>query len=106
MTLPPKPGVRPANPHFSSGPCTKHPGWSLSWLDGALLGRYHRSKEAHARLELALLKTRHLLRLPADYRVGIVCPRPTPARWRWRCGRYSGPAASTCSPGKLLARNG
>ena len=72
MTLPPKPHVRPANPRFSSGPCTKHPGWSLSWLDGALLGRYHRSKEAHARLEIALLKTCHLLRLPTDYRVGIV----------------------------------
>ena len=72
MTLPPKPGVRPANPRFSSGPCTKHPGWSLAALEGALLGRYHRSKEARARLELALLKTSHLLRLPSDYRVGIV----------------------------------
>jgi phosphoserine aminotransferase len=72
MTLPPKPNVRPANPRFSSGPCTKHPGWSLGWLDGALLGRNHRSVEAHARLELALLKTRHLLRLPPDHRVGIV----------------------------------
>jgi len=67
-----KPSFRPANPRFSSGPCTKHPGWSLVLLDHALLGRYHRNKEAHARLELALIKTRDALRLPAYYRVGIV----------------------------------
>jgi phosphoserine aminotransferase len=72
MTLPPKPAIRPANPCFSSGPCAKHPGWSVSSLDRALLGRSHRSKEARARLELALAKTRALLALPEHYRVGIV----------------------------------
>jgi len=72
MTLPPKPDIRPANPRFSSGPCAKHPGWSVSSLDRALLGRSHRSKEARARLELALAKTRALLALPEHYRVGIV----------------------------------
>lgn len=41
-------------------------------LKGALLGRNHRSKEARARLELALRKTRALLELPSGYRVGIV----------------------------------
>jgi phosphoserine aminotransferase len=71
MTLP-KPDVRPANPRFSSGPCTKRPGWSPAALAGALLGRNHRSKEAKARLELALRKTRELLKLPDGYRVGIV----------------------------------
>ena len=27
-----KPTVKPANPEFSSGPCTKRPGWSLAAL--------------------------------------------------------------------------
>ena len=71
MSLP-KPSVRPANPRFSSGPCTKHPGWSLAALSGALLGRNHRARETHARLALALRRTREVLRLPEDYRVGIV----------------------------------
>jgi phosphoserine aminotransferase len=72
MNLPPKPSVRPANPRFSSGPCTKRPGWSLGALKGALLGRNHRAKETKARLGLALVKTRELLKLPSGYRVGIV----------------------------------
>jgi phosphoserine aminotransferase len=72
LTLPPKPARRPANPRFSSGPCTKHPGWSLDGLKGALLGRNHRQPESKARIELALDKTRKLLELPSDYRVAIV----------------------------------
>ena len=72
MTLPPKPAKRPANPRFSSGPCTKHPGWSLDGLKGALLGRNHRRPEPKARIEAALLKTRELLKLPDDYRVALV----------------------------------
>lgn len=67
-----KPNLRPKNPRFSSGPCTKHPGWTLAGLSGALLGRNHRAKETHARLALALSKTREILRLPEDYRVAIV----------------------------------
>jgi phosphoserine aminotransferase len=67
-----KPAKRPLNPRFSSGPCTKRPGWSLQALDGALLGRNHRRPETKARLELALAKTRELLRLPQGYRVAIV----------------------------------
>lgn len=72
MTLPPKPARRPANPRFSSGPCTKHPGWSLDGLKAALLGRNHRQPETKARIEAALLKTRALLKLPDDYRVALV----------------------------------
>ncbi|HUU67425.1 MAG TPA: phosphoserine transaminase [Methyloceanibacter sp.] len=72
MTLPPKPARRPANPRFSSGPCTKRPGWSLDALKGALLGRNHRQPETKARIEAALLKTRDLLGLPDDYRVALV----------------------------------
>ncbi|MGH6865603.1 MAG: phosphoserine transaminase [Methyloceanibacter sp.] len=72
MTTPSKPNRRPANPRFSSGPCTKHPGWSLDGLKGALLGRNHRQPEAKARLEHAIVKTRELLELPPDYRLAIV----------------------------------
>ena len=72
MTPLPKPDIRPANPRFSSGPCTKRPGWTPAALAGALLGRNHRSKEAKARLDLALVTTRELLKLPDGYRVGIV----------------------------------
>ena len=72
MTSVPKPARRPANPRFSSGPCTKRPGWSLDALKGALLGRNHRRPEVKARIELALTKTRELFRLPQGYRVALV----------------------------------
>ena len=72
MTLPPKPAKRPENPRFSSGPCTKHKGWSVETLKGALLGRNHRQPETKARIEAALLKTGALLALPQGYRVALV----------------------------------
>jgi len=72
LTLPPKPTKRPENPRFSSGPCTKHKGWSLDALKGALLGRNHRGPETKARIEAALLKTRALLQIPDAYRVALV----------------------------------
>jgi phosphoserine aminotransferase len=72
VSVPKKPALRPANPRFSSGPCTKHPGWSLDGLKGALLGRNHRQPESKARLELALNRTRDLLKLPRGYLAAIV----------------------------------
>src|SRR3977135_4288320 len=66
------PGVRPAIPHFSSGPCAKRPGWSLSALTDAVLGRSHRSKIGKAKLKRAIDLTREVLEVPADYRIGIV----------------------------------
>src|SRR6516162_7263066 len=66
------PGVRPTVPHFSSGPCAKRPGWSLSALTDALLGRSHRSKVGKAKLKRAIDLTREILEMPADYRLGIV----------------------------------
>ncbi|MBV9261612.1 MAG: phosphoserine aminotransferase, partial [Pseudolabrys sp.] len=68
----PKPGVRPVNPHFSSGPCAKRPGWSLQALTDAVLGRSHRSKLGKAKLKRAIDLTREILEVPADYRIGIV----------------------------------
>lgn len=69
MTTVAKPARKPANPNFSSGPCTKRPSWSPKALDGALLGRSHRSKEGKARLKLAIDKTKAILGVPA----GFVC---------------------------------
>src|SRR5512132_1544449 len=66
------PGVRPSVPHFSSGPCAKRPGWSLQNLTDALLGRSHRSKAGKAKLKRAIDLTREVLKVPADYRIGIV----------------------------------
>jgi phosphoserine aminotransferase len=67
-----KPEKRPLRPQFSSGPCAKRPGWSLSSLENALVGRSHRSKPAKARLQEILDRSRALLGLPDDYRLGIV----------------------------------
>ena len=67
-----KPDVRPANPHFSSGPCAKRPGWSLAALAPALLGRSHRAREPKARLAEVIARSRAVLGMPADWRLGIV----------------------------------
>ena len=66
------PDVRPANPNFSSGPCSKRPGWTPDVLATALVGRSHRAKPAKARIVEAIELTRELLDLPEGYRVGIV----------------------------------
>src|SRR5512145_3130271 len=66
------PAMRPAVPHFSSGPCAKRPGWSLQALTDAVLGRSHRSKIGKAKLKRAIDLTREVLEVPPDYRIGIV----------------------------------
>jgi phosphoserine aminotransferase len=72
MTEVTKPAVRPARPFFSSGPCAKRPGWTPEALKNALVGRSHRSKPGKARLKDAIDRTRKILGIPADYRIGIV----------------------------------
>src|SRR5271165_6286140 len=67
-----EPAVRPARPFFSSGPCAKRPGWTPEALNGALVGRSHRSKPGKAKLKDAIVRTKKLLGIPDDYRVGIV----------------------------------
>lgn len=67
-----KPAQRPDNPRFGSGPTTKRPGWSLSALEGALLGRSHRAGPSKARLAEVIERSHALLGLPDDYRLGIV----------------------------------
>ncbi len=72
VTAPVKPAHTPKNPNFSSGPCTKRPGFTLAALEGALLGRSHRAKEPKAKLAEVITRSRDILGLPADWRLGIV----------------------------------
>jgi phosphoserine aminotransferase len=67
-----KPGTRPDNPCFSSGPCAKRPGWSPAVLSGALTGRSHRSAPGKAKLKAVIERSKALLGMPDDYRLGIV----------------------------------
>jgi phosphoserine aminotransferase len=66
------PAARPANPRFSSGPCAKIPGFSLDLLSDAPLGRSHRATVGKAKLKEAIDRTRAILGVPDDYRIGIV----------------------------------
>ena len=72
MTEHTKPGVKPARPYFSSGPCAKPPGYDPSKIATAVLGRSHRSKLGKARLQYCIDLMRELLRLPDSHRIGIV----------------------------------
>ncbi len=67
-----KPDMRPANPHFSSGPCTKRPGWRPDVLADAFLGRSHRHATGKMLLKDVIDRTRAVLGIPDDYRIGIV----------------------------------
>ncbi|MCA3629329.1 MAG: phosphoserine transaminase [Methylobacterium sp.] len=66
------PANLPRVANFSSGPCAKRPGWSLKALNDAPLGRSHRAKIGKDKLKLAIDLTREVLKVPADYRIGIV----------------------------------
>lgn len=68
----PRPDERPKDARFSSGPCRKHPGWSLSSLSTEHLGRSHRASSPKARLADAISRSTELLGLPEGWRVGIV----------------------------------
>ena len=67
-----KPAARPANARFSSGPCAKPPVWTLDALADAPLGRSHRASVGKSKLKEAIDRTRALLGVPDDYRIGIV----------------------------------
>jgi phosphoserine aminotransferase len=71
-TTPATPGVRPARPEFSSGPCAKRPGWTPENLKNAVLGRSHRGKPGKAALKAAIDQTREILEVPEGYLIGIV----------------------------------
>ena len=70
MTI--KPNTKPNNPNFSSGPCSKRPGWSIQNLKINTLGRSHRAKIPKKRLLEVINLSKKILKLPNDYQVGIL----------------------------------
>jgi len=74
-----KPAVKPARPQFSSGPCAKRPGWSLAALGDAALGRSHRAKIGKDKLAAVIERSKSVLGMPKDYRLGIVAGSDTGA---------------------------
>ncbi len=69
---PNSPKIKPRVPHFSSGPCAKRPGWSVTNLQNACVGRSHRSEDGRAKLAEVIERSKKILGIPADYRLGIV----------------------------------
>ena len=69
-----KPIARPDRPFFGSGPTAKRPGWSLSGLEGAMLGRSHRDAVAKARINEVIERSRQVLGIPASQTVVLVMP--------------------------------
>jgi phosphoserine aminotransferase len=67
-----KPTRRPKRPHFSSGPCAKRPGWSPEGLREAVVGRSHRAKVGKQKLAAVIDRSKKVLGIPDDYRLGIV----------------------------------
>ena len=66
------PAARPTDPNFSSGPCTKFPGWSVDLLAHAALGRSHRAKQPKAKLKAVIDRSKAMLGLPENWLLGIV----------------------------------
>ena len=66
------PTRRPQRPHFSSGPCAKRPGWRVDTLANALVGRSHRARAGVDRIQAVADRSRSLLGLPPDWRLGLV----------------------------------
>ncbi len=67
-----RPTLRPACPNFSSGPCAKRPGWNVGALAAAMVGRSHRAEPARARIQEISDRSRAILGIPADWRLGVV----------------------------------
>jgi phosphoserine aminotransferase len=74
-----KPTTKPKKPNFSSGPCAKRPGWNIQNLKTDSLGRSHRAKLPKQRLVEVINLSKQLLKIPADYKVGIIAGSDTGA---------------------------
>ena len=74
-----KPTVKPLNPNFSSGPCSKRPGYNLTNLGTDTLGRSHRSSIGKSALAGSIELSKEILGLPEGYRLGIVVGSDTGA---------------------------
>ncbi len=72
MTQFEKPSQRPARATFSSGPCTKFPGWNLDVLKGFQPGRSHRAKSEVEKLNAVIERSKKVLGVPDDYKLAIV----------------------------------
>ncbi|HRD94565.1 phosphoserine transaminase [Accumulibacter sp.] len=64
--------AKPKNPNFSSGPCSKRPGYDVTALQLDTLGRSHRSALGKKVLAQLCSETARVLGLPDGYRVGVV----------------------------------
>jgi phosphoserine aminotransferase len=60
------------NPNFSSGPCSKRPGWGLDVLKDAAVGRSHRSAPGKRKLAEAIDESKNILGIPDNYLLGIL----------------------------------
>lgn len=74
-----KPTQKPANPNFSSGPCSKRPSWSIDALKDAYVGRSHRAKHCKAKLNDVIIRSSKALELPEDYVLAIMAGSNTGA---------------------------
>ncbi len=81
-----KPTTKPKNPCFSSGPCSKRPGWSLESLSNAMLGRSHRAAPLKQQIKEAIDKQKTVLGIPEDYHLGILPASDTGA---FECAMWS-----------------
>jgi len=61
-----------SNPYFSSGPCSKRPGWTITALSNAAVGRSHRSTLGKGKIVDAIERSKRLLEVPDDYLAGIL----------------------------------
>jgi len=67
-----QPTVKPKNANFSSGPCSKRPGYDVASLNLDTLGRSHRSTLGKKALAMACSESARILGLPEGYRVAVV----------------------------------
>jgi len=81
-----KPTKKPAIANYSSGPCAKHPGWSLQALKGYSAGRSHRSDIGKKKLKEAGETVRNLLNIPSNYKIGLFAGSDTGA---FECAMWS-----------------
>jgi phosphoserine aminotransferase len=81
-----KPTKKPAIANFSSGPCAKHPGWSIQKLKDYPAGRSHRSDVAKKKLQEPSENFRKLLNVPPTYKIGLFAGSDTGA---FECAMWS-----------------
>ncbi len=74
-----KPVTRPNDARFSPGPTRKFEGWTTDHLAGAALGRSHRSADGKTKLKSVIDRSKAMLGMPDDWRLGIIAGSDTGA---------------------------